>query len=391
MQEVKPPLVRPTMADVAARRGRNGLSVVSTFSGCGGSCLGLELAGFDVRVASEFIPEARATYEANHPGVPVLADDVRNVKGSDLLAAAGLDSVDVLEGSPPCSPFSTAGSREGGWGQAKKYSDTVQRTDDLFFEFSRLLGELRPRAFIAENVPGLTIGAAVGYYNEVIASLQGRGYRVRAAILDAARLGVPQRRRRLIIVGLREDEQGAFAWPKPLPYTYTIRDAVATVAGVTVRYRPGGAEARDRRLSVDEPAPTVSATGFGTGFAGQARVEDPDPPVLDGYAIGREARTLNAGEQSDRYFNLVRPALDEPCPTLTQTAGQSGAAGVIHPDGTRKFTIAELRALCGFPADFVLTGTYAQQWERLGRAVPPPLMAAVGRQVAQALGKETPL
>lgn len=77
------------------------------------------------------------------------------------------------------------------------------------------------------------------------------------------------------------------------------------------------------------------------------------------------------------YFNLVRPDPGRPCPTVTQTSGQPGAAGVTHPTQPRKFTVAELKVLFGFPRDFVLTGSYAQRAERLGRSVPPPMMRAV--------------
>ena len=118
----KPPYAVPTMSDVARVRGTNGLRVVSTFSGCGGSCLGFEMAGFEVIWASEFVPAAREVYELNHPGVILDDRDVREVKPEDVRRAIGLRAgeLDVLEGSPPCASFSTAGKREKGWGKVKK-------------------------------------------------------------------------------------------------------------------------------------------------------------------------------------------------------------------------------------------------------------------------------
>ena len=89
------------------------------------------------------------------------------------------------------------------------------------------------------------------------------------------------------------------------------------------------------------------------------------------------------GTQSERYFQLVRPSLDLACPTITATAGITGAAGVTHPTERRKFSIAELKRICGFPDDFKLTGTYSQQWERLGRAVPPVAMMYIARAVQE--------
>ena len=89
------------------------------------------------------------------------------------------------------------------------------------------------------------------------------------------------------------------------------------------------------------------------------------------FAIGTEWDKIGkAGGKSDKYFQLVRPSMDEPCPTITFGAGALSCAGVVHPTEKRRFSVAELKRICAFPDDFVLTGTYAQQWERLGRAVP---------------------
>ncbi len=91
------------------------------------------------------------------------------------------------------------------------------------------------------------------------------------------------------------------------------------------------------------------------------------------------------GTQSEKYFQLVRPALDQPCPTITATTGNTSAAGVTHPTERRKFSIAELKRLCSFPDDFVLTGSYSQQWERLGRAVPPVMMFHIAKTLLEVL------
>lgn len=392
------------MADIVATRGTNGLRVVSTFSGCGGSCLGFEMAGYLPLYASEFIDAARETYERNHHGVFVDPRDIREVKPEEILERIGVarGDLDVLEGSPPCSSFSMAGDREGGWDKVKKYSDREQRTDDLFFEYVRLLRGIRPKAFVAENVLGLVRGTAKGYFKMILRELGESGYDVQAAALDAQWLGVPQARQRIIFVGVRRDLGIEPVFPKPLTYRYSIRDAIGDLVdgqlvGVsTDRYRPGGAEPRPRDYDVDAPAPTVSASGFGTGFVSQHHVYTaPEPPAGDGpslvgYALHTEWKKLMPGQQSRRYFNLVRPDMRAPLPTVTAQGGTNpGTASVTHPLQPRKFTIAELRRLCGFPDDFILTGTYAQQWERLGRAVPPVMMFHVARAIARGVfGKE---
>jgi DNA (cytosine-5)-methyltransferase 1 len=385
------------MSEVEAVRGTNGYKVVSTFSGCGGACLGFEMAGFEIVWASEFVEEARRTYEANHPGVPVDGRDIREVTAEEILAATGLErgDLDVFEGSPPCASFSTAGKREKGWGEVKAYSDRVQRSDDLFFEYARLLDGLQPRVFTAENVSGLVKGKAIGYFKEILTALRSCGYAVEAKVLDASWLGVPQARQRLIFVGVRNDLVDRYkirpAHPAPRLPRYAIRDVLPNLRSVDVRYRPGGAPPRRRVLSSEEPAPTITASGYGTAFANDAYVDSADKIThdpetgeditLDRYAIGAEWDKIRPGQSSERYFQLVRPSLRDPVGTITATGGGIGAASVTHPTQRRKFTLEELRILSSFPADFALTGTFAQRWERIGRSVPPLMARAIAETI----------
>jgi DNA (cytosine-5)-methyltransferase 1 len=409
----------------------NGYRLISTFSGCGGSCLGFRMAGFETIWASEFIEAARKVYEQNYPGVRINPRDIRALSPEELLVEAGVEAgeIDVLEGSPPCASFSMAGSRERGWGKEKDYSETRQRDDDLFFEFARILRGVQPRVFIAENVAGLVRGKAKGMFKAILSELRAAGYVVEAKLLDAQWLGVPQHRERLIFMGVREDLGLSPAYPEPFSYRYSIRDALPHLARVTgrtgsswertespvgkpmntvlqgdpkttryeVEERTETSEEEDggrrqsarvvggpgslfhqkgKRFPITEPHPTISAQ-----VPHQFYVEG-DGPSLDGYALGKEYDKLRPGEQSEKYFQLVRPHVEKPCPTVTQTGGKSpGTACVVHPTEKRKFTIAELRRICGFPDDFVLTGTYPQQWERLGRAVPPPMAYAVAVKI----------
>jgi len=380
------PLYRvPSMAEIAAVPW-NGYRIVSTFSGCGGSCLGFKMAGFKVIWASEFIPAAQETYRANHPGTTLDTRDIRQVQPEDILAATGLTvgELDVFEGSPPCASFSTAGKREAGWGKVKNYSDTKQRTDDLFFEYARLLKGLQPKTFIAENVSGLVKGKAKGYFKEILAALKACGYRVGAQLLDAQWLGVPQMRQRIIFQGVREDLDVAPAFPKPLPYRYSVREAIPWIVrhGNAPPHKDWVKAERDVGQFMVEsdqyPNPTILQSGLNKA-SGVVEAECD----ISRYAIGREWDKLEPGEQSKKYYQLVRAPLDGPSPCVTQSAGTAwspaAAAGVTHPTERRKFSIAELRRICAFPDDFVLTGSYAQQWERLGRAVPPVMMYHIAK------------
>lgn len=435
-REEKPPYRVPSMAEVAAVE-PNGYEMVSTFSGAGGSCLGYKMAGFRCLLASEFVPAAREVYEANFPGVPVDGGDIREVTAEDILTriGKGVGELDVLEGSPPCASFSTAGKREKGWGKVRSYSDVEQRSDDLFFEFARLLKGIQPRAFSAENVTGLVKGAAKGYFKMILTALEEAGYVVRASKLDSQWLGVPQARQRIFFVGMRKDLGVEPRFPTPLPYRYSVREALPHILrhGTAVNYDRFEESHRDlSQTMVDSdahPAPTILQAGvnIGAGLVDALPVEEGEvvhdsgyydeegrpkrraitddvaptvmgpttashwtvekraPNDIEGTAIGREYDGLREGEQSDRYFNLVRADGDRPSPTVTAAGGGRGVAAVVHPTERRKFTIAELKRICAFPDDFVLSGTYPQQWERLGRAVPPLMARAVADKVAEAL------
>lgn len=433
----KPPYRVPLMSEIAALP-PNSYKAVSTFSGCGGSSTGYRMAGFRMLWANEFVEAARDTYRANAAPYTLLdGRDIRTVTADSLLADLGLarGDLDLFDGSPPCASFSTAGKREKGWGTVKKYSDTEQRSDDLFFEFVRLIEGTQPRVFVAENVSGLVKGSAKGYFLEILAALKGAGYRVGCKLLDAQWLGVPQTRGRVIFVGVRNDlvdrETGQPlmpCWPKPLPYRYSIRDALpwigAVIQGQQVDWRNAGDDLTDRpapaicgtqplqlhahgpepsliigdpnykqkpgntfprgeRYGPDDTCPTVMASPGIIGSAPHYLEGAPVEPESDitGYAVGDEWDKLKPGEQSERYFSLVRPDPDGPSPCVTASGGNASTASVAHPFERRKFSIAELRRICGFPDDFVLTGTYAQQWERLGRAVPPVMMSHIAETV----------
>ena len=396
-----------------ARRPWNGFNVVTTFSGGGGSTLGYRMAGFKILWASEFVEEARKTYLANaSPGTILDSRDIRKVTPEDILGAIRMKpgEIDLLDGSPPCASFSTVGNRSKDWGKSKKYSSTKQRTDDLFFEFNRILNGLQPKAFVAENVSGLVKGAAKGYFLEILAALKSSGYRVQAKVLDAQWLGVPQTRQRVFFVGVRNDIGIDPEFPKPLTYQYTIADilpllnVVHETSGqksfclgnvtkkpclaivsksefiVTERIVAVGANdsfGKETWQSPKLPAKTIGAspnTGNGKVGSGDVLVEQADPADISRFAIGKEWDKLKPGEQSEKYFQLVRAHPDKPSGTITASGGSGSTAAIVHPTEKRKFYIEELKRIGGFPDDFILTGSYAQQWERIGRSVPPIMM-----------------
>lgn len=344
----------PSMAEILGRD--NGLTAVSTFSGCGGSSLGLHMAGWRIPYAVEFIPAARETYAANFPGTYVDPRDIRQIEPGDILNRIGLDvgELDLLEGSPPCSSFALVNNRrtkEERFGSAtvKDYSEGVkQATDDLFDEWLRLVAGLRPRALIAENVPGLVIGEGRTFYLSILARLADLGYRAEGDIYNAMHFGSATYRKRLVIRGIRDDVGAVPPRPPRTPYGFVLADALATM-----------------------PAPSPA--------------DELHHASAEGYAIGQEWRTLGLGQWSKRYTQVIRSSPDEPLPGITQTGQSRGAANPMHPHECRKFTPSELAWAFGYPADFIWPGTPAQRYERIGRSVAPPLYAALGATLAETL------
>lgn len=344
----KPPFYIPTMAEIEAIKW-NGFNVVSTFSGCGGSCLGYRMAGYRVLYANEFIKAAQETYKANHPNSILDSSDVRNIRPEEILERINLKKgeLDLFDGSPPCASFSISGKREKGWGVEKKYSDTKQRVDDLFYEYARLLKGLQPKVFVAENVAGLVIGTAKGYFKRILQELKDCGYDVKCKIIDAQWAGIPQMRKRTIFVGVRKDLNMAPVHPKPLPYFYTVGDALANVEK-TNNYKGVIKGTETYRLWEN--------TKVGESFW--------------------KAAVKLTGK--NKFYSHVKQSPFRVANTVVQ-----GSTDKYHWSEPRTFTIEELKAISTFPVDFKLTGTFSQQWERVGRAVPPMMMAKVAETVAK--------
>lgn len=175
---------------------KNGLTVFSCFSCGGGSSMGYKLSGYELIGNCEIDPGVIEIYRKNHHPKYSYLMDVRELVNQDL--PEELYNLDVLDGSPPCSTFSMAGSREKGWGVEKQFREGQkrQRLDDLFFHFINIAKELQPKVVVAENVKGLVGGNAKGYVNEILKAYDEAGYKVQIFLLNAATMGVPQRRER---------------------------------------------------------------------------------------------------------------------------------------------------------------------------------------------------
>jgi DNA (cytosine-5)-methyltransferase 1 len=169
--------------------------VFSCFACGGGSTMGYKLAGFDVLGCNEIDPKMMEAYKANHNPKYAYLEPIQDFKLRDDLPQE-LYSLDILDGSPPCSSFSMAGNRGDDWGKEKKFREgqAEQVLDTLFFDFIDLAKKLQPKIVIAENVKGLLIGEARAYVSRIYEAFDEAGYIVQHWLFDASTMGVPQRR-----------------------------------------------------------------------------------------------------------------------------------------------------------------------------------------------------
>jgi DNA (cytosine-5)-methyltransferase 1 len=193
-----------TLADANFTKDKG--KVFSCFACGGGSTMGYKLAGFDVLGCNEIDPKMIEAYKTNHNPKYAFLEPIQEFKLRDDLPEE-LYNLDILDGSPPCSSFSTAGNRDDDWGKEKKFREgqAEQVLDTLFFDFIDLAKKLQPKVVIAENVKGLLIGEARSYVSKIYEAFDAAGYIVQHWLLDASTMGIPQRRERVFFIAMRKD------------------------------------------------------------------------------------------------------------------------------------------------------------------------------------------
>jgi DNA (cytosine-5)-methyltransferase 1 len=193
-----------TLADANFTKDKG--TVFSCFACGGGSTMGYKLAGFNVIGCNEIDQKMIEAYKANHNPKYAFNEPIQTFKLRDDLPSE-LYNLDILDGSPPCSSFSMAGNREKDWGKEKVFREgqAEQVLDTLFFDFIDMAKKLQPKIVVAENVKGLLLGEAKKYVNKIYEAFDDAGYYVNHWLLDASKMGVPQRRERVFFIAMRKD------------------------------------------------------------------------------------------------------------------------------------------------------------------------------------------
>lgn len=182
------------------------LKVFGTFICGGGSTMGYKLAGYEHIGGVEIDPSVADVYKTNHNPKYLFVEDIREFANRTEFPEE-LYNLDILDGSPPCSSFSMAGNREKDWGKEKVFREgqAKQRLDDLFFDYIKLAKKLQPKVVIAENVKGMLQGNAKAYVKRIKTEFEVAGYQVQLFLLNAASMGVPQKRERVFFICQRND------------------------------------------------------------------------------------------------------------------------------------------------------------------------------------------
>lgn len=318
----------------------NNGSVFSCFASGGGSSMGYKLAGFEVIGCNEIDERINRAYVANnHPKFNFVCD-IRKMLTMHL--PRELYSLDILDGSPPCSSFSMAGERENGWGVEKKFREgqVKQVLDTLFFDFISLAKRLQPKVVIAENVKGILLGDAIQYVRKIYDMFDEANYYCQHFLLDSSTMGVPQKRERVFFLCLRKDISTPFLYQK---------DLFTQVPYINVKFKEKPITCKELDLELGKP--------------------------LKGFAL-EDWKRLKNGEEK-KYLQSTLVNISSVHPTITE--GYSEKANPMPEWSPRWLSVNDLCKVGTFPEDYNFNGIKAHKL--IGLSVPPVMMAQISSRV----------
>jgi len=347
-------------------------TVVDLFSGCGGFSRGFIDAGFEVILGVDNEPVSLQTFKLNHKNSKTLLVDLFEKDAiKKIVAAVDKKPVDVVVGGPPCQGFSLTGPRN--------FDDKRNR---LYLRFIETVKDLKPQAFLIENVPGLAVMYDGKVKDEIIRRLSKLGYEVEIKILCAADYGVPQTRRRIFFVGLKKG-LGKFTFPKPthMPETYvTCSDAISDLPS---REHEFGQEEdkytqapKTQYEKLIRKGSDILHNHVATNHSDLVRF------VISKVPDGGNYKDLPSGIGQSRKFNEAWTRYNSKKPSKTIDTGHRNH---FHYKYNRIPTVRENARLQSFPDTFKFTGTRTSQNRQVGNAVPPMLGYHVGKQIIKYL------
>lgn len=329
---------------------------IELFAGAGGLALGLEQAGFEHIGLIEFNKDAADTLLANRPNWNVLCEDVEKVALRNLEEEFSIKKydLDLLSGGAPCQSFSYAGKRLG--------LEDVRGT--MFYHYATFLHKLQPKMFLFENVKGLLTHDKGKTYKTILNIFEDEGYVTTYKVLNAWNYGCPQKRERLITIGIRKDltNKCTFEFPKEHDYKPVLRDIKLDVSPPSADY----AKYSDYKAGIFKLVPPG-------GYW-----KDIDPDIAKEYM--KTCWYMGGG----RTGILRRIGLDEPCLTVLTNPGMK-QTDRCHPIEVRPFTYRENARIQTFPDDWKFCGKLSEKYKQVGNAVPVNLAKEIGIQIKKSL------
>lgn len=318
---------------------KNGLKVFSCFACGGGSTMGYKMSGYEVVGCNEIDPEMMAIYKKNHNPKYSFLESIETFKLRNDLPEE-LYNLDILDGSPPCSSFSMAGSREKKWGVKKKFREgqADQVLDDLFFHYIDLAKKLQPKVVVAENVKGMLAGNAKGYVKMINGLFNVSGYNVQLFLLNGATMGLPQKRERVFFVCSRKDLE----LPK---LKMNFNETPITLIEAIGKEKPDLKDWQDLRPSLSKYWHKIP--------------------------LGQSVSKVN---ESGSSFCRIKAHPNKVHPTITADLPS------MHWKEPRHLGLKEVSLLCSFPIDYHFKnskqGTY-----QMGMSVPPLMMHKISQEI----------
>lgn len=330
-------------------------TALELFAGAGGLALGIENAGFDTIGLIEVDEDAAETLRQNRPNWRVIAEDIANISCLDLETYFGIKKgeLDLLSGGAPCQAFSYAGKRLG----------LEDARGTLFYHYAIFLQKLQPKMFLFENVRGLLTHDKGRTYQTMIDIFEQAGYTIQKEVLNAWDFGVPQKRERLITVGIRDDlvQTVHFSFPETHDYKPVLKDVLPNCPD-----GPGVPYGENKRKIFE----LVPPGGYW---------RDIDPKIAKAYM--KSCWDMGGG----RTGILRRMSMDEPSLTVLTSPSQKQTER-CHPLEARPFTVRENARCQTFPDDWEFAGNVYSQYRQVGNAVPVNLAYDIAKEIDKALG-----
>ena len=341
----------------------HGLTVFTCFAAGGGSSMGYKLAGFEVLGGNEIDPKMAECYKTNLNPKYLFVEDIRDFKKRTDLPEE-LFNLDILDGSPPCSSFSMAGNREKDWGKEKKFREgqKKQTLDDLFFDFIDLAKKLQPKLVLAENVKGILLGQAMkyrtNYVNRIYKEFDKAGYYCQHWLLDASKMGVPQKRERVFFICLRKDLSEQFLYKK---------DFFTSVPKLNLKFNKPEITFKEITDLKDE---------YTKGW--EYSIRPSQNPYID---LMKQGETMGKHHLKGNYFNTYKANDNKPLATIV---ADSGGGIMIHSQLRRYLNDHEYILGGSFPYDYnFLNKNNSRSTVKyiIGMSVPPIMIAQIAHRI----------